>query len=438
MSASPLLQTRVIVGGRAPRPVDASGVRIRLDDGTEVVDAATSPATLGHRHPRMAAALVAAAEQSPVLDEGWQWPSRDQAARDLIEIAFAGEEEWVGAVRFAVTGSEANDIALSLAQALTERAPLVTRERAYHGMVGLARDMTVQPHWHGGLSYRAGGVSAVPRGVEVRVLPFPRGRLGDGLELTRDEAQQILAGSESIFDGAAAAIIDYSQGGNYAAPEYQDEVARMARRAGALWIADEVITGLGKGGGWMNFGRGEERPDMVTLGKGLGAGAAPVAAVVVSKAIAGVLDGALWQNYSTLRAHPLSVAAASAFLRVASEENLVERIDPQHDLLAAGMRELLDNHPSVERIDGRGIHWTVELYGDNWREWRADTEVAPIASRVAARILESGALVATSSERGSFYLSMSLVMEDSDLREVLDAIDEGLKVADREFEEASA
>ena len=47
-------------------------------------------------------------------------------------------------------GSEANDVALSLSQALTGRQAIATRERAYHGLVGLARDVTVQPHWHGG------------------------------------------------------------------------------------------------------------------------------------------------------------------------------------------------------------------------------------------------------------------------------------------------
>jgi 4-aminobutyrate aminotransferase-like enzyme len=433
MSSSRLLRTGVIIGGRMPKPIDGTGVRLRLDDGTEVVDAATTPATLGHRHPRMAAALVTAVEESPVLDEGWQWPTRERAAIELLERAFPGEEEWYGGVRFAVTGSEANDIALSLAQALTGRTALVTRERAYHGLVGLAREVTVQPHWHGGLSHRSGGVSPAPSGTDVRVLPFPRGSFGDGIELSAEEAREALSGSGSLVADAAAVIVDYSQGGSYTAPAYQDEVARMARAAGALWIADEVVTGLGKGGRWMNFQRGESRPDIVTLGKGLGAGAAPVAAVVVSKEIAETLEGSNWQNYSTLRSHPLSIAAARAFLEVASEESLVDRIDPLHDLLADGMRELASAHPSVERIDGRGMHWTIELYGDNWREWRADTDEVPISSRVAAEVLANGALVATSSERGSLYLSMSLIMEEHDLRQVLDALDAGLKVADGEL-----
>src|SRR5207247_2248611 len=101
--------------------------------------------------------------------------------------AFAGED-WVGAVRFGVTGSEVNDLALSLCQAISGQRPFVTRERAYHGMVGLARDLTVQPQWHGGLSARGGGVRPVPPAVEVHVLPFPERSLGQGLQVTRDEA----------------------------------------------------------------------------------------------------------------------------------------------------------------------------------------------------------------------------------------------------------
>ena len=63
---------------------------------------------------------------------------------------------------------------LALAQALTGRPALATRERAYHGGVGLAREMTIQPHWHGGLSYRDRTL-APPRLADVRELPAPGG-----------------------------------------------------------------------------------------------------------------------------------------------------------------------------------------------------------------------------------------------------------------------
>lgn len=433
MDSQRLLQTRVTIGERGPRPVSADGVRMTLDDGRVILDAATTPAGLGHRHPRLTDAVCRAAREAPVLDEGWVWPERDAAADALVDIAFAGEHEWVGAVRFAVTGSEANDIALSLAQALTGRTPLVTRERAYHGLVGLAREMTVQPHWHGGLSASGGGVRPVPRLADVRRVPFPAGEFGNGLGLTDAEARACLNGCEPQLADAAAVIVDYSQGGRYSAPAYQDRLARMAREAGALWIADEVVTSLGRSGRWMNFAYGQERPDIVTLGKSLGGGAAPVAAVVLSKRVVAEMGVSLWQNYSTLRSHPTAVAAARAFLETVRDERLVEHVDSLHELIAVGMRRLAREHPSIERIDGRGLHWTIELHGPDWREWYADTREPPLASRVAAEVLDAGVLVATSGEQTSVYLSMALILDEGDVGVILDALDGGFALADREL-----
>src|SRR5258707_7933455 len=150
----PVLSTGLGLGGI--EVAGAAGVWFRLADGRRVIDASNTAAPLGHGHPDVVAA-VRGASGSPALNEGWVWPGREQAADGLLENAFRGEEGWVGAVRFFTSASEANDQALSLAQALTGRAPLVTRERAYHGMVGLSREMTVQPQWHGGLSSTRGG-----------------------------------------------------------------------------------------------------------------------------------------------------------------------------------------------------------------------------------------------------------------------------------------
>ncbi|MFX5563117.1 aminotransferase class III-fold pyridoxal phosphate-dependent enzyme, partial [Acinetobacter baumannii] len=75
-------------------------------------------------------------------------------------------------------------------------------------------------------------------------------------------------------------------------------------REGAFWIADEVVTGMGRSGRAFAFQGGTSRPDMVTLGKGLGGGMMAVAAIVISKDLAAELDGKSWQNYGTLRGHP--------------------------------------------------------------------------------------------------------------------------------------
>jgi 4-aminobutyrate aminotransferase-like enzyme len=431
MSKSRVLTTSLVTDDDLPAVVGARGVRFVLSDGREVIDATNSPAALGHQHPRIVKAIRDAASGAPVIDEGWSWENRSGAADDLLDIAFAEDRDWFGAARFVLSGSEANDLALSLCQALTGRQPLVTRERAYHGMVGLARDVTVQPQWHGGFSDAASGIRPVPAAAEVRTLPFPEGSLSDGLSLSAARAHECLAPAGAMLDGAAAVIVDYSQGGRYPAPAYQDELARMARERGILWIADEVVTGFGKQGRWFNFQRGSERPDIVTCGKAFGGGMVAAAAIVLSNRVLEMIGDASWRNYSAMRAQPITVAAIRAFIRAIEEEELVERVASLQPRMEAGMRELLESHPSLGRVDGCGFHWTLEFEGYDWRSWSGDAAERPLADEVVRAVLDAGVLIATSGEGGSLLLSLPLVIEESDIDLVFEALDRGLAAADR-------
>ncbi|MEY9430000.1 4-aminobutyrate aminotransferase-like enzyme [Bradyrhizobium ottawaense] len=307
---SRLLRTGLNAGDSAPMAVvGGEGVYFHLADGRKLIDGSNTGGGLGHRHPAMVEAIRRAAD-TPVVNEGWTWVGREQAADDLMAIAFKGEDDWVGAVRFCISGSEANDMALSLCQAMTQRSALATRERAYHGITGLSRSMTVQPQWHGGLAVHAGGSKLPAPMAPVRILPAPDGAIYGGPANSKPPSEY-LADARRLLSDTAATIIDYTQGGIYYDGAYQDEVARCAREAGSYWIADEVVTGAGRAGRWFAFQGSQSRPDIVTLGKSLGGGAAAVAAVVVSKEIVERLKGTSWQNYGTLRGHPISMAAVS-------------------------------------------------------------------------------------------------------------------------------
>ncbi len=424
---SHLLTTSLTSGLAAvPTVVGGSGAWFELDDGRRVIDASNTAAPLGHRHPEIVKAVRDAAD-APVVNEGWAWHERELAADDLLEIAFA-EEEWAGAVRFFVSAGEANDAALALCQALTGRAPLVTRERAYHGGVGLSREMTVQPQWHGGISSPS-RVAAPPRLAEVRTLSCPRGsRVSKEAGIPLD-AQWRSESGRTLAD-AAAVLLDYSQGGTYHVPQFQDAVADLARAQGTLWIADETVTGFGRVGGWFQFQKAASRPDLVTLGKCMTAGGAAAGAVVLSRDILCQLDGSSWQSYSTFRAHPIAMASLRAHLRVSAHEGLVQRASELDDRMLERFAKLASDHPAVDRVDGRGLHWTVELHGPDWRLWRGQ-EQEPLASRVAAAALRAGALVATSGEQTSLFVAPPLIVSDTELDVVFDALDVGLEVADR-------
>lgn len=415
----------------AARIVGAEGVNFILGDGRRLLDASNTAGPLGHGHPAMVRALRAAADH-PVVNEGWYWPEREEAARELIEVAFAADSSWVGAMRFFLSGSEANDIALSLAQALTGRSALATRERAYHGMTGLALDMTVQPHWHGGLSLSRGGTQPVPAKTEVIQLPKPQGARIGGDPVAQTPAE-LLSSAPSQLSKAAAVIVDYTQGGIYHDAAYQDTLAQAARDAGTLWIADEVVTGFGRCDGWFQFQSATSRPDIVTLGKPLAAGSAPAGAVVVSEGIANEISTNSWQTYSTFRGHPIAIAAVRAHLQVLVQEDLVGRARELDGVVLQRLTRLASEHASVARIDGRGLHWTIELHGPDWRSWHADVAEPPIATQVAARAAEAGALIGTSGEQTSLFIAPPLIIEECDLHRIIDALDHGLELADQEY-----
>ncbi len=427
MSGGHLLSTSLTTGDSAsPRIVGGEGASFLLDDGRRVVDASNTAAPLGHRHPAIIEAVRRAAD-SPVVNEGWRWAERDEAADDLLAVAFAGED-WAGAVRFFISASEANDAVLSLSQALTGRRPLVTRERAYHGGAGLAREMTVQPQWHGGLSSPE-RILPAPRLAEVREIACPQGsRVSGDPGIPLDGAWRSTTSTE--LDGAAAVLLDYSQGGTYHVPEYQDAVAELARSAGTFWVADETVTGFGRVGGWFQFQHAKSRPDFVTLGKCMTAGGAAGGAVVFSQRVLELLEGSSWQSYSTYRSHPVAMASIRAHLAVSASEGIYRRALELDKVMFGRLSEMAGAHPGVARVDGRGMHWTIELNGPDWREWRGQ-ETEPLASRVVAEALREGALIATSGEQTSVFLAPPLVVSDAELETMFDALDKALAVADQ-------
>lgn len=433
MSESRLLSTGLNSGSVGyGRIAGAEGSEFIMEDGTRLLDASNTAAPLGHRHPKIIEAIRRAAE-APVINEGWLWPDREEAAQELIETAFGDELSWVGGVRFFLSGSEANDLALSLSQAITGRDKLATRERAYHGMTGLSRDMTVQPQWHGGLSAHGGGVRPVPPSAEVKQLPAPlKARFGH--RNWEPSPSMSVEETASALSDVAAVIIDYTQGGVYYDQEFQDKTAEAAARAGCLWIADEVVTGLGRQGSnqWFAFQGGTARPDIVTLGKPLAGGGAPGGAVVVSKEIAERLGSESWRTYSTFRGHPLTAAATKAHLQILAEEQILDGVPALENRMASLLEEIESSHPSVVRIDGCGLHWTVELQGPDWKQWHGDVGSDPIASKVSNKAVEAGALIGTSGEQTSLFLAPPLVVTERELDQMIAALDHGLTVADEQ------
>jgi 4-aminobutyrate aminotransferase-like enzyme len=159
-----------------------------------------------------------------------------------------------------------------------------------------------------------------------------------------------------------------------------------------------------------------------------------VGAVVLSRHLAEQIRRANWTTSGTFRGHPASIAAIRAHLRIFERDRLADRAARLDQTMFRLLAQVADRHASVRRVDGRGLHWTVELHGRDWRSWQGAPGPTTLAGAVAARAREAGALIGTSGEETSLFLAPPLIIEDDELQRLVEALDDGLLAADRILE----
>jgi 4-aminobutyrate aminotransferase-like enzyme len=282
--------------------VRGSGTKLYTSDGTEYLDAYNNVPSVGHAHPRVAAAI---AEQAARLTTHTRYLDRALVdyAEDLLEEFPAS----LSNVMFTCTGSEANDLALRIAKATTGGTGIIVTENAYHGVT--TEIAAISPS--------LGGPSSLA--PWVRVVPAP----GDG-----DFAADVRSALDELLAAGirpAALIVDTifaSDGVRPEVPGFSDAVAAV-RTVGGLFIADEVQPGFGRlGTGMWGFARHDLEPDLVTLGKPMGNGH-PVAAVIARPQLIEAF-GDHARYFNTFGGSSVSIAAAQATLNVVRDEKLVE------------------------------------------------------------------------------------------------------------------
>jgi adenosylmethionine-8-amino-7-oxononanoate aminotransferase len=149
-------------------------------------------------------------------------------------------------------------------------------------------------------------------------------------------------------------------------PGYLGKIRAICDRYGILLILDEVMCGSGRTGTFLSCEQDGVVADIVTLGKGLGAGYQPIGAVVCTSEIYKAVaegSGAL-KHGQTYNAHPMGCAAALAVQRVIREEGLQDCVQTAGSRLMALLTERFGSHPNVGDIRGRGLLQAIELVAD--------------------------------------------------------------------------
>ncbi len=324
---------KVWSGGEGAHLIDADGERyLDLFGGYGVF-------AIGRNHPEAIAAIeqVLAARTGNLPQLGVTLLSGV-----LAEQLLARAPDSVAAMVPANTGTEAVEAAIKIARAATGRPRVLYAEHAFHGLTLGSLSL------NGGVEFREGFGPLLP-GCD----PVGFGDL-DALE------RELARGDVAAF------VVEPIQGKgvNIPAPGYLAGAQRLCREAGALFVCDEVQTGIGRTGRFLALEHWGLQPDMVCVAKALSGGFVPIGAVLVSRAaFDSVFDGMerAVRHGSTFGGNDLAAAAALATLRVLEREELVGRAERMGALLLELTRPLVERFEVVRDVRGLGLMWAIEF-----------------------------------------------------------------------------
>lgn len=300
-------------------------------------------------------------------------------------------------VFFVNSGSEANDLALRLARAYNQDpdAKLVVVDRAYHGHT--LGTLTISPYKY---HYETEPIHEALPMDRIAQVPCPdvyRGDHRDAVTAGQYYAKFVedVCGSQKV----RAMIMEggMSVAGGILPPNgYLRRCITAVRKAGGVFIADEVQTGLGRLGAkypWAfqyqdaelsSSGRDSNlvTPDIVTIGKPFGNGM-PLAAVVVNEGVAAAFEKCGIEYFNTFGGNPVCAAAGLAVLKVLRDERLPERAEEAGAYLKKQLLELQQRHvPLIGDVRGSGLFWGIELVRNQETREPATAETSFICSRL--------------------------------------------------------
>lgn len=339
--------------------VKGVGTRLFDTDGEEYLDAYNNVVSVGHCHPRV---VEAASRQLATLNTHTRY--LHEGIVDYAEDILSLLPNQIDRIMFMCSGSEANDLAIRIAQAYTGGTGILVTSEAYHGNTALVTKLSP-----------AIGADQ-PMDIAMRMIPTP-----DTYRQGTDDIGQWLASQAAIqiadmkrhgikFAGLLADSIFSSDGVFPGAPYLETNVdgsvgflkplIDLVHAEGGVFIADEVQPGFARTGeAFWGFQRHGVQPDIVTMGKPMANGL-PCSALAAREE---VLDAFALQSpyFNTFAGNPVSMAAAQAVLDVIREEHVQTHALEVGSLLKNEITAVALDNPCLGDVRGAGFFIGVEI-----------------------------------------------------------------------------
>ncbi|ORM63578.1 aspartate aminotransferase family protein [Pantoea rodasii] len=378
----------------------AQGAYIFDAQGKKYLDACGGAAVscLGHAHPDVLAAMHRQIDQLAYAHTSFFTSDTvEQLAEQLARTA-PGDLNYA---YFVSGGSEAVETALKLARQYCveigqpQRTKFIARQQSYHGN-------TLGALAVGGNEWRRRQFAPLLIDV-IRVSACNEYRDRRTDETQQQYTQRLLNELEqAIVDADPATIIGFcaetvvgaTTGATPPTPGYFKGVRALCDKYGILYIADEVMCGMGRTGTLYAFEQDDVVPDLVTIAKGLGGGYQPIGAVLASEKIVTALQAGsgLFQHGHTYICHATAASAALAVQKVIERDNLLEAVKQQGAYLHHALREVLGELPHVGDTRGRGLFAGVELVRDKQHKTPFDPSLK-LHAAIKANCMARGLMV---------------------------------------------
>ncbi|PYH42874.1 PLP-dependent transferase [Aspergillus saccharolyticus JOP 1030-1] len=353
--------------------VASHGHYLTTDDGREIFDATggAAVAALGHNHPAIKNAIIQQFNDvAYCYAPFFTTPAAERIAAFLTESTH-GE---MTKTFILSSGSEAVEAALKLARQYfvergePQRTRFIARKQSYHGNTLGA--LATGHH----LTRRAVYEEILAKNVSHVSPCYPyRGKYLDESDdsYVRRLADELEAEFQAVGPGTVCAFVAETMAGATlgcvpAVPGYFPAMKAVCDRHGALLILDEVMSGMGRSGTLHAWEQEGVIPDLQTVAKGLGAGYAPIGALLIGKKVVDALTQGSggFVHSQTYAGHPMACAVAYSVQSLIQENHLLENVRIQGDYLGRLLKERVGGHPNVGDVRGRGLFWGIEFVKD--------------------------------------------------------------------------
>lgn len=304
--------------------------------GRQYLDCVNNVSHVGHCHPKV---VAAAQKQMAILNTNTRYLHENllSYAEQLVATLPAPLEVCF----FVCSGSEANELAVRLAQAYTKMTDFLVLDHGYYGNTSTLINMS---------PYKFNGPGGKGKPDFVHILPLPN--TYKKINVNISAIKNLAAFIGESFPSCAGQIV--------LPDHYLQELYAEVRQAGGICIADEVQTGLGRmGTHFWGFAAQNVVPDIVTMGKPLGNGH-PIGAVVTTREIADSFCNGM-EYFNTFGGNTVSCAIGLSVLEVMQEENLQAHALKQGDYLKQKLQELKTKYNCINEIRGRGFFLGIEF-----------------------------------------------------------------------------